>query len=94
VLWAFRKHGDGPEARQRLAAAHKANRHVRKYLAGHVPLPDEIPDRYSFGDDSEAVIIASELTEAWQATPGAVDWLAAGMKSTPDGKRRRRQRRR
>lgn len=92
ALWAFRKRGDSPEARQRLAVAHKANRHVRKYLAGHTPLPDEIPDRYSFGDDSEAVIIASELTEAWRTTPGAVNWLAAGMKSIPDGKRRPRRR--
>lgn len=94
ALWAFRTHGDGPEARQRLAAAHKANRHVRKYLAGHVPLPDAIPNRYSFGDDSEAAIIASALAEAWRAAPGAVDWLAVGMKSPPDGKQRRRKRRR
>lgn len=89
ALWAFRKHGDGPEARRRLAAAHKANPHVRKYLAGSVPLPDPIPDCYSFGDEREAAIIASELSQACRATPGAADWLRAGMQSTRERRRRR-----
>ncbi len=91
ALWAFRKEGDTPAARERAAAAHKANRHIRKYLLGDEELPDYMPEGYSLGDKSEAVTVAYELAELWQVTPGAVDWLAEQTRSTPRRPRRRRR---
>ncbi|MFQ5805539.1 MAG: tetratricopeptide repeat protein [Phycisphaerae bacterium] len=89
ALWAFRMEGDSPRARELLTAAHKENRHVRKYLLANAPLPDDQPDTYQPGHDSEAVIVAAELVDAWEATPGALEWLADVTKPTRTRRRRR-----
>ncbi|MCC6360797.1 MAG: tetratricopeptide repeat protein [Phycisphaerales bacterium] len=91
ALWSFRKHGDCDDSRKRLAAAHSENPHVRKYLLGDAPAPRELPAGYEPGKDSEAVCVTTEVIEAWQATPGALDWLAEN--TTPAKGRKRRKRR-
>ncbi|MCG3125586.1 MAG: hypothetical protein CHACPFDD_00411 [Phycisphaerae bacterium] len=89
AFWAFRKHGDCDESRKRLSAAHARNRHVRKYLLGNALLPDDQPNSYRFGDDSEAVIVASEMMQLWENTPDALSWLDANTRL----RTRKRQRR-
>jgi tetratricopeptide (TPR) repeat protein len=91
ALAAYAQFGDSAQSRERLAAAHQANRHVRKYLLGNVALPEDPPEAYRLGDDNEAAIVASELIDVWDATPGALEWLDENTKSRPAGKRRRRK---
>jgi len=90
ALWAFRRDGDSPASRQRLRAALRTNRHVPGYLAGDSEWTAPSPTSYALGSREEAVICDDELGEAWAATPGALDWLAA---HAPAGKRRKRRRR-
>ncbi len=74
VLWWYRR-GDFVAARRVLADAVRANRHVAKYLTD----PDEMPDgevgAYRLGSKDEAVACAEELFDAWDETPGALEWL-------------------
>jgi tetratricopeptide (TPR) repeat protein len=91
ALAAYATEGDTPKARGHLAAAHKANRHVRKYLLGNAPLPEDLPAAFHFGGDDEAVIVASEMIDDWEAVPGALDWLDANTKSRSRQRRRRRK---
>jgi hypothetical protein len=43
-------------------------------------LPAELPDYYSPGSASEAVLYAAETLPAWKATPGAAAWLRTETK--------------
>ncbi len=56
TLLAFRQYGDAPEARKRLTAARKVNKHVPAYLLGEQPMPPERPSYYSPGEASEAIM--------------------------------------
>jgi hypothetical protein len=71
---------DNRLARTRLRAAVKSNRHVPRYLTGERELPDVLPSHYAWGSDDEAVLCASDLMEAWAATPGAREWLRGEMR--------------
>lgn len=75
ALLAFRTGGSGRKSNQALQEAIRANRHVPPYLLGQKPVPFRLPDYYSPGDESEAVIYAGEAKEAWHSTPGALEWL-------------------
>lgn len=92
ALATFRREGDSPLARQHIAAALKANRHVRKYLTAQSELPPFSPPMYSPGSDEEAMLCAQDQIDLWEQTPGALDWLdaqrapAARRKSTPKPK--------
>jgi tetratricopeptide (TPR) repeat protein len=89
ALWAFRREGDCPASRQRLRAAFRSNRHVPGYLVGDSEWPALLPDSYAMGSRDEAVVCVDELGDAWEETPGALEWLAA---QDPSGKRRTRRR--
>jgi tetratricopeptide (TPR) repeat protein len=89
ALSAFRRGGNGPDSRQRLREALRANRHVPGYLTGASEWTGPSPDSYAPGSREEAVICLEEQGEAWDATPGALDWLAA---HAPKGKPRKRRR--
>ena len=90
ALWAFRREGDCPASRQRLRAAFRSNRHLPGYLAGDSEWAGAAPQSYAMGSREEAVICVDELGDAWEATPGALEWLAT---HAPPGKRRKRHRR-
>jgi len=81
ALASFVRSGDTPRSRELLSSAHEANRHVRKYLLGIVPLPEDQAETIRFGGEDEAVAVASELIEEWQASPGALAWLQEHTKS-------------
>lgn len=75
ALLAFRKQGDGPGSREKLAAALESNPHLPAFLLGKKKLPPVLPDMVSFGDESEAICYAADNLEAWQETTGALAWL-------------------
>ena len=76
ALLAFREQGDGPDSREKLDAALESNTHVPTFLLGKKKLPPVLPDMVGFGDESEAICYAADNLEAWQATAGALAWLA------------------
>jgi tetratricopeptide (TPR) repeat protein len=77
ALLDFRTHGESPEAKKSLRAAFRQNKHVPAYLLGDKKAPRSLPEYYSFGDENEAVLFTYGNRAAWEATPGAMDWLAA-----------------
>ncbi len=76
ALFAFRTQGDSPKSRRALAQALESNPHVPAYLLGDKPIPRELPEYTGLGDESEAMCWAAENIKAWQATSGALAWLA------------------
>jgi tetratricopeptide (TPR) repeat protein len=76
ALLAFRKQGDNPDSRSRLAAALEVNPHIPAFLLGKKQLPRRLPDLVGFGDESEAICYAAENLKVWQASIGALLWLA------------------
>jgi tetratricopeptide (TPR) repeat protein len=77
ALLNFRKRGNSPTADASLQAAFDENKFVPGYLLGRKKLPRTLPNYYGFGDDAEAVMYAHGNRAAWQATQGALEWLAA-----------------
>jgi tetratricopeptide (TPR) repeat protein len=74
VLLAFRLHGDAPEL---LAKAVRANRFVPAALLDPRSGPPTLSARLlATGSEEEAQIYAAEGRAAWEATPGALEWLA------------------
>lgn len=76
ALWAFRREGDAAESHRRLKDALKQNRHVPAYLLGRKRLPSQMPDYMGLGDEDEAVSYVADALRNWQATEGALSWLA------------------
>jgi hypothetical protein len=74
ALLAFRKQGDGAEAREKLAAALECNPHIPAFMLGRKKLPRRLPDQIGFGDESEAVCYAAENIDDWKGTTGALSW--------------------
>jgi tetratricopeptide (TPR) repeat protein len=79
VLLDFRKHGDSAISDRSLKEALEENRYVPDYLLGRKKMPRDIPDYYGFGDENEAVLYAYGNRGAWNATPGAMGWLAVKL---------------
>jgi thioredoxin-like negative regulator of GroEL len=76
ALLAFRKQGDDSDSRVKLAAALETNPHIPAFLLGKRKLPRALPGLVGFGDESEAIYYAADNLKAWQATTGALAWLA------------------
>ena len=51
------------------------NRFVPSFLLGVTPLPKDEPERYSPGSIEEAILYANQAGDAWDAVPGALQWL-------------------
>lgn len=74
ALWAFQREGDSEAAREALAAAAHANTHVPRFMLGRERLP-ETGEEMLPGSAGEGAMIAATFLDAFQATPGALDWL-------------------
>lgn len=74
VLLEFATKGDAAAARS-LKAARKANPHVEKYFFPRKQMPKGRPEYYSPGDETEAVVCAQVLHNAWKAHSPARKWL-------------------
>jgi tetratricopeptide (TPR) repeat protein len=78
VLLAFRLQGDSREARSLLSEALRGNRFVPRALLDPAPGPPSLSSRLlPTGGDDEAQTYAAEGRAAWEATLGALEWLAA-----------------
>lgn len=76
ALWAFRVTGGANErSNQVLAEALGNNEHVPAFLLRERPIPFRLPDDFGIGDENEAAIYASNSLQAWEQTPGALEWL-------------------
>lgn len=75
ALIDFREHGNVKSARELRAFAVRVNRFVPDYLSGAARMPKFPPDYVNPGDKTEAVSYVYDNRQAWQDTPGAVDWL-------------------
>ncbi len=93
ALLAFRLSGRSPAAQRELHGALKTNPHLPQFLTDDPGWP--LPDHYSPGTEEEALLAAEELRPAFQATPGAVEWVVAesGKWQASQEKKRREQRR-
>jgi tetratricopeptide (TPR) repeat protein len=67
--------GNLEEAALALREARSDNRHVAAYLTGKKKLPARLPEAYSPGQESEAIVCAVEIGEAWKRQPQALEWL-------------------
>lgn len=76
ALLAYRQQGDSAESQKLLREAKARNPHVVPYLIGQNQLPGQLPEFIGWGDESEAVSYVAEFYPGWQATPGALEWVA------------------
>ena len=90
ALALFQREGDSAAAREALRTAVRANRHVPQFLTEDADPPGLEPTGYTPGSREEAMICDVDLGDAWNATPGAVDWLRKQAPGRRSGKRRKR----
>ncbi|TIS62301.1 tetratricopeptide repeat protein [Mesorhizobium sp.] len=87
ALLAFRENDPGAE---KLAEeAWLANSHVPGVLSGKQPLVASMDGYITLGGEDEAANYIEENGQAWQATPGAIEWLT-GVTASLLPKRARR----
>jgi tetratricopeptide (TPR) repeat protein len=75
ALLEFRRGGDSPAARKRLADAAAVNPYVVPLLTGRMGMPPILPPHYSRGSEEEAVLAVNEIAEMWDRTPNALEWI-------------------
>ncbi len=76
ALRVYQASGRTRAAEIALVEAMYANLLVLFYLTGIEEMPRDIPKSYAIGSEEEAVVTADYLWQAWEATPGALDWAA------------------
>jgi len=81
ALDAFQRLGDCPESQSLLAAALGVNPGVAGFLTGTAEPPTEAPTSFAIGSVGEAALCADLYFDAWQRTPGAMEWLAGAPAS-------------
>ncbi|MGX9182028.1 hypothetical protein [Mesorhizobium sp. BHbdii] len=86
ALLAFRE--NDRDADQLAEEAWLANRHVPGVLSGKQPLVASMDGYITMGGEDEAAEYVEENGEAWQATPGAIEWLVQATKKLKPRKRR------
>ncbi|MGH9204842.1 MAG: hypothetical protein ACRD2A_26755, partial [Vicinamibacterales bacterium] len=92
LLWRLRV--DGGTARTRVAfdAAIRANPYVVPYLLDPDSIPFDRPPHFALRSRDEAAYVAETLADAFAATGGALEWLAAQWRSSSRPRRGRRGR--
>jgi tetratricopeptide (TPR) repeat protein len=90
ALVSFRAEGDTNAARKELGDALDANGIVPQYLLKKKDLPLAPPSSFRPGSEDEAVVTAMELLKPWEATPGAVYWLAEQRRKRKEKEQRRK----
>ena len=74
------------DADNTLQRAIASNKHVYSYLSGEEAMPYREPNRYSWGEPSEAICYVSGAKEAWDNSPGSIQWLQKNMQMFKEGK--------
>jgi tetratricopeptide (TPR) repeat protein len=93
LLWQLRVEGDTAQTRAAFDAAVKTNPYVVSYLLDPDSIPDDRPSHFALHSREEAAYVADTLAEAFEATDGALEWLARQPRrspSRPGGRRRGR----
>jgi hypothetical protein len=80
ALYTFRQEGDGGQSRKHLKEAIKWNKHVPDFLLQRQSPSLEQSDYISLGGEDEALMYYGIAASEWQATPGALEWLAKQMR--------------
>jgi tetratricopeptide (TPR) repeat protein len=75
ALWTFRRSGDCKQSQNYLLKAIDSNKYLPDYLLGRKTLPEEIPDSYSWGEETEAQCYFKYIAPSWETTPDALKWL-------------------
>jgi tetratricopeptide (TPR) repeat protein len=75
ALMKYRQGGRTPDADACLVAAFQQNRFVPLYLLKKKRFPARSPEYTSIGNDTEAVVYASDSAGVWQETQGALMWM-------------------
>lgn len=76
ALLSFREKGDSPISEKDLKAAIQTNGFVLAYLVGKKKLPKKTSAYMSIGSKEEAISYVEHAIDAWQTSPGALDWVA------------------
>ncbi|HYU35338.1 MAG TPA: hypothetical protein VEW48_24555 [Thermoanaerobaculia bacterium] len=88
VLLSFRREGDSPAVRELLDEAVRANPFVIRALLEPASAPIELPaGLVGTGSAEEAQAYAAAGRTTWEATPGALEWLAA--RATEKGRKKK-----
>lgn len=77
LLWRLRADGGSPETRAAFDAAIQANPYVVSYLLDPDSIPSDRPPHFALHSREEAAYVAETLADAFAATDGALEWLAA-----------------
>ncbi|MCC6422489.1 MAG: hypothetical protein IT447_03350 [Phycisphaerales bacterium] len=93
ALLVYRRMAASPKARTELFTAIRSNPHVPKYLLGRVDLPSTLPRYFSYGDEDEAMIVASSQKTLWEQSPGALNWLSKCKRQLNQSSQRKKSRR-
>jgi tetratricopeptide (TPR) repeat protein len=92
VLLAFRREGDSPAARELLGDAFRRNRFVAQALLDPAAaLPSATSRLLPTGSAEEARAYAEEGRAAWDATPGALQWLAERAEELHQAEKRKKK---
>ncbi len=75
ALRVFRRSGGGAETRRAVRRAVGSNPYVPDLLLEREISSPSLPDSYAPGSAEEALLCADYLGDAWESTPGALDWL-------------------
>jgi tetratricopeptide (TPR) repeat protein len=75
ALLTFRRKGDGPLARKYLREAIDNDPLAADYLLGEEPSAEGLPESEEAELEEESLVCAESLMDAWDATPGAMEWL-------------------
>jgi tetratricopeptide (TPR) repeat protein len=78
ALLAFRLSGRSAAANRELRDAIRTNLHVPELLCSEAPIPQ--PPHYAPGSIEEACVAVDELRPAFEATPGALNWVADSLR--------------
>lgn len=89
LLWQFRAGGGTSRTRVAFDAAILANPYVVSYLLDPDLIPFNRPSHFALRSREEAAHVAGELGDAFAATDGALDWLAAQARRSPSRRGRR-----
>ena len=76
ALYAYRREGDSRQSRKHLKEAVRWNKHVPDFLLQRKYPSLERKDYVKMGGEDEAIMYYGASVPEWQATPGALEWLA------------------
>jgi hypothetical protein len=91
LLWRLRVDRGSADTRAAFDAAIRANPYVVSYLLDPDSIPFDRPLHFVLHSREEAAYVAETLADAFAATDGALEWLAAQTWRVPSRSRRGRR---